>query len=295
MTNGMAARFLTAVAAAAAIFHLLAPSAFARSAGTPIALPVTVTSVGAKTLQVSGSDGRVLTLAVTAASLFLKRGLLVAPGEFSPGETALLRQRAGAGGRMQVVLLSDPDSAAVLERYRRRPLTGTILSGDAQTWVVQPADAPDGLPLTLRISARTTYRAGESPVPASAFGPGARVTVTTRGLADGLLQAVSVTDESEPAAVPAEPGRVRFVSGEVTAIQTDAGTVTVQDKKGASHIVATDAGTRLKVRRLPATLADMEVGMRVSAWLGTAQDADGNPIATTLSALDAAVSRKKGR
>ena len=294
MTEGMVTRRFTAALALAALVLALLTPPFARASGSPIAQSVTVLAVTEKTLQVTGSDGRAFTLAITSASLFLRRGLLVSAGEFTPGETALLRQRAGAGGRAQVVLLSDPDSAAVIEKYRRRPLTGTLLSAASGAWVVQPSDAPDGVPLTLRLSSRTQYHAGGASVPASAFGSGALVTVTTRGLADGLLLAVSAAEASETPAAPTETRGARFVSGLVLEVQPEAGTVTVQDKAGEQRVVGVDAGTRIKVRRQAATLPDIQPGMRVSAWLGAAQDGSGNPIATSVSALEAApVKRKK--
>jgi len=253
---------------------------------------VTIVAIGTCTVQVMGEDGRTETLAFGAASAFLRRGLLVRAGEFVPGETALLRRRMGAGGVVQVGMLCDLDSAAVLEKYRSRPLTGTILSLSPQVWVVQPADDADSVPLSLLVSVRTVFTAGEAPVTAAAFGPGASVTATTRGLPSGLLSLTSVSDAAASAGmVPEISHRAELASGLVTAIQFSA--VTILDKAGISHTVAADGATRIKVRRQPATLADIAIGMRVSAWLGRREDASGNPIATSLSAYDAA--RKTGK
>ncbi len=286
MTEGLVAHRLTFILALTTLVLALNMAAFARSSRSSAGLPVTVLSVSGGRLQVTGGDGQAMTLTITPASLFLRRGLLVSADEFTPGETALLRQRKGAGGRAQVVLLCDTDSAAVLEKYRRRPLSGTVLSASSGVWVVQPSDAADLVPLTLRLSAHTTFQAGGESVPPSAFGPGAAVTVTTRGLPDGLLLAVSVAEASEAEAAPVQTRILRFVSGQVTDVEPDAGTLTVQDKTGTAHVVAADGRTRIKVRRQPAALTDIQMGMRVSVWLGTDQDASGNPIAASLSAYD---------
>ena len=254
-------------------------------------LSVTLLSAGNGALQAQGSDGRAFSVAVTPASLFLRRGLLVSATDFTPGETVLLRQHAGRGGQAQVALLCDTDSAAAIERYRRRPITGTILSASSQNWVVQPADSADGVPLTLKLSSQITYHVSGAIVAASVFGPGASVTLMTRGLPNGLLSIVSVSEAAEQAA-PTELRVKAFVSGEVLEVQPEAGTLTVQDKTGASFVVAVDAGTRIKVHRQPGTLADIQAGMRVSVWLGTSQDTAGKRIATSISALDAARRKK---
>ena len=265
---------------------------FASPSAAAQGITVTIVAVGTRTVQVMAEDGRTETLAFSAASAFLRRGMLVRAGEFLPGETALLRRHSGKGGAAQVGLLCDSDSAAALEKYRGRPLTGTLLSQSPSVWVVQPADDTDSVPLSLLVSARASFTAGSAPATAAAFEPGASVTVTTRGLPSGLLSLTSATDAAAPGEPsPAPSHRAEFVSGLVTDVQ--AATVTVQDKSGVSHTVADDGATRIKVRRQPATLADIAVGMRVSAWLGHREDMAGNPIATTLSAYDAARKTEK--
>lgn len=275
----------------AALFLPLSLAAAPHSAKSPN-LSVTLLSIDARSLQAQGGDGRAFSLMVTPASLFLRRGLRVSTSEFTPGEPVLLRQRAGPGGQKQVVLLCDSESAAAIEKYRRRPLTGTIVSVSSQEWVVQPEGSADGVPLTLRLSSHVTYQAGGVSVASSTFGPGASVTLTTRGLANGLLSVVSVSEAAAQAA-PTETRRAAFVSGDVLEVQPDAGTVTIQEKNGASCVVAVDAGTRIKIRKQPGTLTEIGVGMRVSARLGASQDAAGNPVATSVSASDASRGRKK--
>ena len=265
---------------------LAVPSSLARPSASAQGVAVTIIAIGAHTAQVMGEDGRTETLAFGPASAFMRRGLLVRAGEFLPGETALLRRRIGKGGATQIGLLCDSDSAGALEKYRGRPLTGMLLSLSPSVWVVQPADDAVSMPLSLLVSARASFTAGSAPVTAAAFGPGASVTVTTRGLPSGLLSLISVSDTTTPEeAIPAAPRRSDFISGLVTEIQSSS--VTLQDKAGISHTIAADGATRVKVRRLPASLADIAVGMRVSAWIGRREDASGNPIATTLSAYDA--------
>lgn len=296
MTYGQVARnrFLIAALALTALLLFNLPADGARRPGSPAVLSVTLLTVSAQTVQVQGEDGRALTLRLTPASLFLRRGLRAAASEFTPGETVLLRQRRGTGGQAQVVLLCDPESAAAIDKYRHQPLRGTLLSATAGTLVVQPEGDADDVPLTLRLSPRTIYSASGVPVAPSAFGTGAQVTVTTRGLADGLLLAISVMD-APTAAPPSEdkPRRAASVSGLVTDVQPDTGMLTVEDNAGASRVLAVDTRTRVEVRKQSAHLTDVVAGMHVSAWLGAEQDALGNPIATRVSATEATRRKKK--
>lgn len=292
MTYGLVARFsrLFALAALFVFFPLVSHARVPASA----TVSVTLISVSDRRVQAQDEAGRMLDLAVTPASWFLRRGLRVSPGEFAPGETVVVRQRAGAGGRAQVALLCDSESADAIERYRQHPITGTVVSQSARAWVVLPSDSPDGVPLTLPVSAQTKYRVGGAACGASAFGPGASVVVTTHGLPDGPLAAVSVSEASvAPAPEGEEARRGGFLSGTVLDVQVDAGALTVQDKTGASQTVGVDGRTRVKVRRRPASLADVAPGMRVSVRLGTATDAAGDAVATSVSALDPAAGRKK--
>ena len=294
MTYGQVARFSRPLALAAFLLFLFPRLALSAARPGSAALPVTLLSVSATRVQAQDDAGRTRDLAVTPASWFLRRGLRVSAAEFAPGEAVLLRQRVGPGGRPQVALLCDAESDAAIERYRRRPFTGTVVSQSARAWVVLPSDSPDGVPLTLPVSARTTYRVGGRACGASAFGPGAEVRVVTRGLPDGPLAAISVSGDAQaPAPAGGEPRRAGFLSGVVLDVQADAGLLTVQDKMGASRTVGVDGRTRVKVRRQPASLADVMVGMRVSVRLGAAVDAAGNAVATSVSALDPAAGRKK--
>ncbi len=292
MTNGLAARARRYIFIFSLLWALLPLPSPARPSASAQGMAVTIIAAGPRAVQVMGEDGRSETLAFGPASAFLRRGLLVRAGEFLPGETALLRRRAGKGGTVQIALLCDPDSAAALERHRGRPLTGTLLSASSQVWVVQASDDADGVPLSLLISARSVFTAGGAAVTAAAFEPGAAVAITTRGLPSGLLGLASATDITGTDVPPSDtPQRAGFVSGGVTDVQAD--TVTIQDKAGVSHTVAVDGATRIKVRRQPAALAEIAAGMHISAWLGRREDASGNPIATTVSAYDAP--RKTGK
>ena len=285
---------LFALAALLVLFLAVWPLACYARRPASATVSVTLISVSDRRVQAQDEAGRMLGLAVTPASWFLRRGLRVSAGDFTPGEAVVLRQRAGAGGRAQVALLCDPESDAVMERYRRRPVVGTVVSQSARAWVVLPSDSPDGVPLTLPVSAQTKYRVGGAACGASAFGPGANVTVTTHGLPDGPLAAVSVSEAADaPAPGGEETRRAAFVSGTVLDVQPDAGVLTVQDKTGASQTVGVDGRTRVKVRRQPGTLADIAAGMRVSVRLGADVDAAGNAVAASVSALDPAPARKK--
>ena len=171
MTYGNLVRSLRLAALAIGLLFTLSDHA-ARSG--PAAVSVTLVTVNATRVQVQDEAGRTLDLAASPASWFLRRGLRVSAGDFAPGEAVVLRQHVGPGGRPQVALLCDAESDAAIERYRRRPLVGTLVSQSAGAWVVLPSDSPDGVPLTLPVSAHTRYRVGGTACAASAFGPGGR-------------------------------------------------------------------------------------------------------------------------
>lgn len=288
MTDGPVTRLYRLFRVISLLFALLSTPASARPTARSGA--VTIIAITTGTVRVIGDDGRAETLGIGPASAFLRRGLLVRASEFQIGETATLRQHIGPGGVLQVGLLSDLDSAMVLEKYRGRPLSGTLLSLSPQVWVIQPADGADAPPLSLLVSARAIFTAGGMTVSASAFQPGAVVTLTTRGLPSGLLSLVSAVSGVSETPPPAP--RSGFVSGLVTEIQSS--TLSLVDASGVTHTVAVSGATRIKVRRQAASLADISAGMHVSAWLGSKMDGAGNPVATTVSASDAATkSRKK--
>ena len=290
MTYGNVARSLRPLALVAGLLFTF--PAHADRPG-PAAAVVTLIFATAPHVQVQDEAGRTLNLTVSPASWLLRRGLRVSAEDFSPGETLVLRQHVGPGGRPQVSLLCDAESDAAIERYRRRPLVGTLVSQSPREWVVLPSDSPDGVPLTLPVSARTRYRVGGVASAASAFGPGTEVQVVTRALPGGPLSAVSVSEAADTDTTVGETRRAGFLSGTVLDVQPDAGTLTVQDKVGAPQVVGVDTKTRVKVRRRPASLTDIAAGMRVSVRLGVGVDAAGNSVATSVSALDAAAARKR--
>lgn len=282
MTDGSVTRLYRLFGVISLLLALLSTSVSARPTARGVA--VTIISVTEHAVQVLGEDGRAETLGIGPASAFLRRGLLVRASEFQPGETATLRPHLGPGGAIQVGLLCDPDSAMALEKYRGRPLSGTLLSLSPLVWVIQPGDSAEGVPISLLVSARAVFSAGGTAAAASAFEPGAAVTVSTRGLPSGLLSLVSATGDGSPGSPPPTP-RSGFVSGLVTEVQSSA--LTLVDASGVTHTIAVSGATRVKVRRQAASLADIAAGMHVSAWLGSKTDGAGNPIATTVSASDA--------
>ena len=274
----------------ALIFFALAALFTAQPAYTRPALAsdltVTLLSVSPGAFQVQGADGRAFTVKITPATWVLRRGLVVAPHEMTPGETLRVRLGRGAGGT--ALLICDAETAEAIETHRRRPLSCTVVSAADKVWTVQPADGQTPLPVCL--SAHTTFRAGGSVVSASAFGMGAQVLITTRGLANGLLAAVSVSN-AVPAA-PDPPGQAaesqtpRSVAGVLVEARPDLGLLTITDTAGVARTVAVDVATRVKSAGRAASLGDMTPGMRVRVRLGTGQDAAGNPVATSLSASD---------
>jgi len=246
---------------------------------------VTLLSVGSGVLQVQGADGRALAVKIAPTTWVLRRGLVALPRELSPGETLWVRRGRGKEGA--ALLVCDGETAEAIEAHRRRPLAGIVLSADGQVWTIQPADS--AVPLPVCLSPRTTFQAGGSPVPASAFGAGASVLITTRGLANGLLAAVAVSDAApDGPGQTAEPGartpKGESLSGVVVEARPDLGLLTVQSAAGAARTVAVDAHTRVKSGGRAASLGDLAAGLRVRVRLGVGQDAAGNPVAASLSA-----------
>lgn len=156
-----------------------------------------------------GADGRAFAVQITPATWVLQRGEVVPPRELPPGET--LRVRLGRGKSGAALLVCDAETAEALAAHRRRPLSGTVARVDGLVWTVQPTDG--AVPVPVCLSAHTTFRAGGAPVSASAFGAGASVTITTRGLANGLMTALSV---SKAGGDPPGPAESRGVSARAT-------------------------------------------------------------------------------
>lgn len=284
MTYGRICRSLPAflLLLASCLFTCATLSAPARP--LPVSdLPVTLLSAGPGVLQVQGADGRQFAIRVTPKTWVLQRGLVILPRDLVPGEPLRVREVGGTAR-----LVCDEETADALAAHRRRPLSGTILSVESRVWTVQPLGGD--VPLPILLTARTLFRAGGSLVAASAFGPGAAVTILTRRLANGLLAAVSVSDAA-PETVPDPPGQTAggqtprpvSVSGVIIEARPDLGLLTLQDASGAARTVAVDAGTRLKSGGRAAAWGDLAAGMRVRVRLGAGQDAAGNPVATSVS------------
>ena len=259
-------------------------------------LTVTLVSIRQGALQVQGGDGHQFDVKVTPATWVLRRGMVARMRDLMLGEALQVRLGRRAGGA--ALLVCDADTADALAAHRHRPLSGTILGsaglGSAgKVWTVQPADGD--VPLPILLSQHTLFRAGGSAVPASAFGPGALVTITTRGLANGLLAAVSVSD-----APPALPGpdddrrtpRTVSLSGVIVEARPDLGLLTFQDEAGAAQTAVVGAATRIRSAGKAAALGDLTAGMRVRVRLGASQDAAGNPVASSVSAFVVRPARK---
>ncbi len=297
MTYGRARRRWPVVILFFCVYLLTARPAHARAAPAS-ELTVTLLSVGPDALQVQDADGRAREIKLTSVTWVLRQGLVVLPRELTPGET--LRVRLGRGKESAALLVCDEETADAMESHRRRPLSGTILSVSGKVWTVQPADGPTPLPICL--SARTGFRAGGASVATSAFGVGASVMITTRGLANGLLAAVSVSDAAPEASPDATMGagasahRPSSVFGIILEARPDLGLLTLQDAAGASRTVALDAGTRVKFAGRSVALGELAAGMRVRVRLGARQDVAGHPVTTSVSASAAkALAPKKKR
>jgi len=204
-------------------------------------------------------------------------------------------RHSGAGD--VALLVCDAGTAAALDAHHRRALSGTVLAVNGAIWTVQPTG--EDAPVPVLVSARTRFWVGELPALASAFGAGASVSVATRGLANGLLTAVSVSDSLPSSAGEtsgdAPASRPVSLSGAVIESRPDLGLLVLQDAAGVMRTVAVDAATRFKSAGQAATLADILPGMRVRVRLGLGRDAAGNPIAASMSASAARPAREKAR
>ena len=283
MVYGRVTRRLAALLSLVILAALVAiPTLDARP--TPASeISVTLLSVSDGTLTVQGSDGRTFAVPITPATWALRGGLPATPRDFTPGETLHVRLGRGKGGVKTALMICDSETAASLEAHRGKALRGTLLdTTNGKVWIIQPADST--LPLPVCLSARTTFQAGGATATAVAFSAGASVTITTRGLANGLLSAVSVSDAA--AATDETPRRRETVSGTVIEVRPDLGMLTLRDKTGSDQTIAVTVGTHVKVRKRAATLADIATGMHVTAFLRAASDAAGNLIASSLSAAD---------
>ena len=71
-------------------------------------------------------------------------------------------------------------------------------------------------------------------------------------------------------------------------VQPDKSLLTIAAlKPQGRRTVAVGPDTRIRLRKEDATLDDLKPGMRVAVRLGRAKDADGHPLASSLSASDA--------
>lgn len=247
-----------------------------------------------KAVQVTLADGSLLTADIRPSSLFLKGGLMVSLTDFLPGDAMAFRVRARAGG-VSLVLLGDLDSLAAIDAARGKILRGMLQSASDHFLVLLP-DGSGALPLTLRVSAKTRYLWGGQDAAASAFAPGATVAVQTRGLPDGLLLAETVSDASGPA-----PTRTAHPSSRLSGIVWDLplgnATLVLMSRSKTRRVIAVNSSTRITLDGNATNLSDFRRGMSVSSHLGRDKDADGNPIAVTLTAHSAAPlkTKKKAR
>jgi len=251
-------------------------------------LPVTVTAIDADAVHAALADGTSVDAAIKRGSLFLVNGRLVAPSEFPIGGPSWLRTRTRASdGALSVVLLSDPASLAALDTYRKQVLVGRIVSLDDKTLVVKPGGDTNSTPVSLRLTAKTLFRQKGEEASASAFLPDSPVAVQARSLPSGLLMASVVSDSAADLAGTKASHKTTALSGSAAAIDLDKQQLRITPKTKPGQIVAVAQNTRIKVRKRDAALKDITVGMHVSARLSAQKDADGHPIAVSLSAYDA--------
>lgn len=251
-------------------------------------LSVSVTAIDAEMIHVTLADGTVVDAAIKRGSSFLVNGRLVSPGEFPIGGRAWLRTRTRASdGALSVVLLCDPASETALDTYRKQPLDGRIVSVDDQTLVVKPSGDAGSALVSLHMTAKTVFRRGGAESDMAAFAPDAPVAVQARSLPSGLLMASVVSDSAADLAKTKAAHKTTSLSGSAAAIDLDKQRLRITPKTKPGQLVAVAENTRIKVRKIDGTLKDITAGMHVSARLSAQKDAEGHPIAVSLSAYDA--------
>ena len=255
----------------------------------------TVVSVDEQAVHLTLADGTALDAELRPSSLFLKGGVVAKPTDFAGGAKVVVRTRTRASdGAVSVVLLCDPQTAAAIDAYRRRPLVGRVQSEDDKYWVIKPEGGGDGMPLTVHITAKTAFRKGGADATAAAFPVGAAVTVVTRGLPSGLLMGSIITDSPADATAAKAALKTVSLSGLAVDVQPEKNLLVIAPKGKPRQTVAVTDATKIRVRKQDGVLKDVTPGMRVSARLGHQKDGEGHWVATSLSAYDSgAVSRKK--
>lgn len=99
--------------------------------------------------------------------------------------------------------------------------------------------------------------------------------------------AAVVSDSTPDLAGVKAARKTTALSGGASAIDIDKSLLHITPKTKPGQTVALTPATRIKVRKLDGTLKDITPGMHVSARLSAQKDADGHPIAISLSAYDA--------
>ncbi len=274
-----------AVPAKAAAPRWVLPTAHSKNT-----LSVLVTAIDADAVHVTLADGTLMDASIKRGSSFLVNGRLVSPGEFPLGGKAWLRMRTRASdGALSVVLLSDPASEAALDTYRRQPLSGRIVSVDDKTLVVKPSGDAGSAPVSFHLTAKTMFRHHGAESDASSFAPDTPVAVQARALPSGLLMAAVVSDSVADLAQTKAAHKTTSLSGSASAVDLDKRLLRITPKTKPGQMVAIAENTRIKVRKMDGTLKDITAGMHVSARLSAQKDAEGHPVAVSLSAYDAPV------
>lgn len=249
---------------------------------------VTITSVDADAVHAVLPDGTTLDANIKPGSIFLAKGVPGTASDFLPGTKALLRTRTRASdGTLSIVMLSDMASADAINSFRKRALTGHVVSISGKYLVVRPDTAKDATPLTLDITPKTLWRHGGAAGSPAVFPVEAPIAVVTRGLPSGLLMATIVSDTPPDAAQVKASLKTVSLSGTAIDIQADKGLLQIAPKTKPRQTIAVTAETRIKIRKTEAALRDITPGMHIAARLTTQRDSDGHAIAASLSAYDA--------
>lgn len=138
---------------------------------------------------------------------------------------------------------------------RRGDLTVASVSGQTIT-----AKQPDGTSVTITVSNSTQYTRAGKTVSLSAITAGETIHVMGQRNSNGAITATHID-----IVLPRYDGQVTAISGS---------TITIKDRRGASHVIHTTASTTVRRAGQNASLSDIITGAQISA-VGT-KNSDGS-------------------
>jgi len=217
---------------------------------------ITVTAVSGSDLSLKTDDGWTRTITVSSDTKITKGGATIAVGDIKVGDSILFRQSRQSDGSYTITAIE-----VVVPR-----VAGTV--GDVTSSGFMLTD-PDGVKWTVNVSATTIYTLDGS--------AGTKADVKA-----GLGAVVQGTQSGNTISATAVSVHQQQAVGQVTAKTTS--TITIERRDGTPLTIKVGSSTTYTVNGSSGSLADITVGMGISA-AGTA-DSDGTFSATAIRAGD---------